>query len=85
MQYHLLIVLLALASLAGQDQRLQSQGLGTVDAGGVRTVADDDGDLRLEAAKADVFRDGQKVGAASGEKDAESFHGLLEYIAVSGV
>jgi hypothetical protein len=74
-------MLLALQALAGQDRGGKSASLRLGDAGSLRAVADDDGDLRRELAAGDTVGDGHEVGAASGEKYAESNHPLSAYSA----
>jgi len=68
------VVLLALQSLAGHDERWQAARLRGGHAGGLGLVADDDGNLGGERTARDVVRDGDEVGAAPGEQDAESSH-----------
>ena len=49
--------------------------LGRLEAGRIGLVGDDDGDLAAgEFFLDDIFCDGEEVGAASGEKNAEAFH-----------
>ncbi len=68
------VMLFALASLAGEDEGGDVAGAGSGDGSRVLTVADDDGDMRAEFAGGNVVGDGEKVGAASGEKYAKSSH-----------
>lgn len=77
--HYLLIMLEALESLAGQHCDLQAEFAGGVDAGGIRAIADDDGDLCLELATGDMRGNGEEVGAASGKKYAKSGHEFSEY------
>jgi hypothetical protein len=70
---HVGIVFSAFAALRDEKRRGQPQRAGSLQTAGLGHVGDDDGDLRAgQAAFADVARDGQKIGTAAGEENAES-------------
>ena len=69
------VMLSALASAGLDGDGIEAERAGGVETGCVGLVGDDDGDLAAgEFAGVDVFGDGEEVGAASGEKNAEAFH-----------
>lgn len=70
---HVGIVLGAGAAFGDEDGGGKAELAGGGEAGSFSDVGDDDGDFNAgQAAGADGFRDGEEVGAAAGEEDAEA-------------
>src|SRR5262245_7017794 len=66
------VVILASATFGGNDHRVQPTLLRRFDPSRLGDVRDHDPDLSMQLSRSDVVSDGEKVGAASGEQDAEA-------------
>jgi len=70
---HVGVVVGAGAAFGGAELGGQAQGLGGGEAGGAGDVGEDEGDFYVgEPAFADGLMNGEEVGAAAGEEDAET-------------
>jgi hypothetical protein len=69
------VVLGAFAALGLDGHGIQAAITGGSEAGRVGLIREDDGDFAAgELSGCDVVGDGEEVGAASGEKDAQALH-----------
>jgi hypothetical protein len=70
------IMLFARPLSRGNDERIEAALASRGDARGISLIGDNDCDARVrDAAGIDAVSDGDEIGAASGEKDGERFHG----------
>ena len=77
---HIGVVLGALAAFGDKKRRRQPKFFRGFESACLGDIRDDDGDLDvLEPPFADVFGDGEEVGAAAGEKDSEAKRRLFRF------
>ncbi len=69
---HVEVVLGAGSALRSENFRCEPQLGGAFDSRSIRDVGKDEGDLGVDLSGSDGVGDGEEVGAASGEKDAEA-------------
>src|SRR4029077_2006476 len=73
------VMLFSWLALGRDDQGFESNAVCDFEAAGVRLVGDNDSDAGVgDLAGSHVVSDGFEVRAASGEKDAEVFHGSYQ-------